>query len=361
MADPLDWIRDPSLPIPQAPPRYQADFVGLNPELFVSEGGVPTSWARMGDEAALLNAIFSPVPNAVNQLNRIGGEGDFGYDTGLTWQDVFANAGYDPGMATLLGLGGELVEPGPGELRALADLTPLLAIMSRLPVNARRALGERVAADLLDEAGLVRPQFHGTTHEFDTPLPSGKGKFGPGYYTTHDVGTAETYGFRGGMPPVVREDTALLQNPFVLDPNQPYRPAVARVQPDQGAIAMLMSYIDSDTPAALRARETLQGIADGTIQDLEFSQFVDMAFPVGAYQDPSRLALLSDAVGIDGFVKPAGQNNTFSFSEIGSYNPARDVVRNEETLMNYLQTRLDPETAQRVMDSMGEFTTGGSF
>src|SRR5690606_29193044 len=114
--------------------------------------------------------------------------------------DVFTNAGYDPTAATLLGLGGELFEPGPGELKALSDLAPLLAIMSRLPVNVRRALGERVAADLLDEAGLVRPQFHGTTRDFEVPVPSAGGKFGPGYYTTHDLEAAETYGFRRGLP-----------------------------------------------------------------------------------------------------------------------------------------------------------------
>lgn len=361
MADPLAWIRDPSLPIPQAPPEYQADFIGLNPDLFVAEGGVPTSWAQMEDEAALLNAIFSPVPNAANQLNRIGGGGEHGYDFGLTWQDVFEGAGYDPGVATLLGLGGELVEPGPGELKALSDLTPLLAIMSRLPVNVRRALGERVAADLLDEAGLVRPQFHGTDQTFDVPRPSRGGKFGPGYYTTHDLEAAETYGFRHGLPPNVREDTALLQNPFVLDPNQPYRPAIAPVQPDQAALAQVMALVGDDTRAGVRARETLQAIADGTLQELEFAQFVDMAFPLGAQQDPSRLALLADAVGIDGFIKPAGSSHVYGISEIGSYNPSRDVVRDEETLMNYLRTRLDPETAQRVIDSLGEFTTGGSF
>jgi len=359
MADPLAFIRDPSLPIPQAPPEYRPEFLGLNPDLFVAEGGVPTSWAQLDDKALALNALFSPVPNAVNQLNRLGGADVPLYDLGLTWQDVFEGAGYDPGMAALLGFGGEIVEPGPGEIKALTDLIPMLAIMSRLPVGVRRALGQRVAADLLDEAGLVRPQFHGTTRDFDVPAPSSGGKFGPGYYTTHDIDAAETYGFRRGMQPNVREDTALLQNPFVLDPNQPYRPAVAPVRPDPAALAQVMALVGDDTRAGMRARETLQAIADGSLTELEFTQFVDMAFPLGAQHDPARLALLSDAVGIDGFVKPRGANNTFGFSEIGSYNPARDVVRDEASLMAYLDARLDPETAAAVRAAMAEPTTGG--
>lgn len=104
----------------------------------------------------LLQLVSSLMTNPVNQLNRIGGTDVPLYDPDLTWREVFQNAGYGERAAGVLGFAGDVVEPGPGEFKALAELLPVLGIIGKLP-NDELARAGRVADEPM-EAGRVADQ-----------------------------------------------------------------------------------------------------------------------------------------------------------------------------------------------------------
>jgi hypothetical protein len=61
--------------------------------------------------------------NALNQVNRIGSEEEIPvFDPGLEYADVFRNAGYDERDSILLSIAASGIEPGVGELGAVAQL-----------------------------------------------------------------------------------------------------------------------------------------------------------------------------------------------------------------------------------------------
>lgn len=92
-------------------------LAAVNPNVMMDLN--PVSGPEVFNQA--VNTVFSPLPNALNQVNRIGSpEGDYGYDTSLTYRDVMQNAGYGDTASGLLGFLAELVEPGPGEFAHLA-------------------------------------------------------------------------------------------------------------------------------------------------------------------------------------------------------------------------------------------------
>lgn len=99
---------------------------------------VQPSGGGIGD---FLSFLFSPGPNALNQLNRVGSpDADHGYDPSMSYADAFRNAGYGDAAASALGFGGDLLEPGPGELvAALKAIGPLLGLSPLLRGAARRA------------------------------------------------------------------------------------------------------------------------------------------------------------------------------------------------------------------------------
>lgn len=95
----------------------------------------------------LLQLASSLITNPVNQLNRIGGTDVPLYDPDLTWREVFQNAGYGERAAGVMGLVGDVVEPGPGEFKALAELLPVLGIIGKLPNGKVAEEVGRVAED----------------------------------------------------------------------------------------------------------------------------------------------------------------------------------------------------------------------
>lgn len=74
----------------------------------------------VGNLMEVLQFVSSLMTNPVNQLNRIGGADVPLYDPNLTWRDVMQNAGYEGASADVLGILGDVAEPGPGEFASAA-------------------------------------------------------------------------------------------------------------------------------------------------------------------------------------------------------------------------------------------------
>ena len=116
----------------------------------------------------LLQLVSSLMTNPVNQLNRIGGTDVPLYDPDLTWREVFQNAGYGERAAGVMGFAGDVVEPGPGEFKALAELLPVLGIIGKLPSDELARAGR--VADQPMEAGRVVDEPMEAGRVFDEPM-----------------------------------------------------------------------------------------------------------------------------------------------------------------------------------------------
>lgn len=360
--DTLAWLGDSNAPLPQAPARYRAAFTGLNPALFEQREGPSDQEYK----EALLTAIFSPLPNALNQLNRIGGTAA-PYDSQLSYDQVFRNAGYDDGVASLLGLAAGFAEPGPGELKALGDLLPVLAIIGRLPPRMAQEIVRRASPAqrlVFGDSPADWQQFHGTMRQFDTPHSdyTSMGRSGRGFYTAIDDNLdarrlrAQGYG-------EVREDTAILQNPFVIGMGRRggqfvEGPARQLARPNLDA---MYAYRESlrelfSNTRGNQARSNLNRVIDrldeyigmaerGEPIEMSFSEFrglTDLPEMVAPNQIRSRgieggtrapenyTALASDAFGFDGVI-------SLHNDELVSFRPEHNVISDMQTAVQALE------------------------
>lgn len=97
-------------------PHDPWDDEDLNPLRLASE---LLGMIQAPDDPALraVETLFSVGPNALNQLNRIGSPGEVpAWEQGLNYGDVMRQAGYEGLLADALGLVGDIVEPGFGEI-----------------------------------------------------------------------------------------------------------------------------------------------------------------------------------------------------------------------------------------------------
>lgn len=362
--DNLAWLGDASRPLPQAPVQYRPAFVGLNPALFEPRPGPSVDEQK----AAMLNAIFSPVPNALNQLNRIGGAEVPLYDSQLTYEDVFRNAGYDELAAALLGLGAGAAEPGPGELKALAELLPTMAILARLPREVAEALVSRAAPAqraIFGEALENWTMPHGTMHNFDAPHSdfTSMGRSGRGYYSAIDDNLdarrlrAQTYGT------TIRDESAVLENPFVIGsarrggeivegfgpqlarPNleamQRYKQSLVELlrqtkgQYSRNNIVRIIDKMDDYIARAARGEPIEMDFAEfRSLTDLpevtQPSQVRARGIEGGSRGTENYTALASDAFGFDGVI-------SLHNDELVSFRPERSVVYDEQSALRRLQ------------------------
>lgn len=140
--------------------------------------------AEQFDSRIPLDTVFSVGANALNQVNRIGGQAEEPiplFDRNVNYGKVMENAGYSRPVSFGVGLAGDLVEPGPGELKALGDL----AVM---PLALRQLLGK--TTKVVDSTGAAKQTLHGTRVTYIEPdlrRDTGQNLFGPGYYTTEGV------------------------------------------------------------------------------------------------------------------------------------------------------------------------------
>lgn len=125
--------------------------------------GQPETIANPGAPFMLLSSLFA---NTMNQGNRIGSDADIRlYDPGLTYEEVFQNAGHPDDIAkALAGMAG-VTEPGFGELGQLmrgvgAAAPAAVEVLKPVVRNIQEGMARRAAAKRLQRYLRDNPDTH---------------------------------------------------------------------------------------------------------------------------------------------------------------------------------------------------------